>query len=41
LQRDSAESLDFFSNELPSGTLARVNKAKTLETFLLDPARPT
>jgi hypothetical protein len=40
LQRDFAESLNFFSNELQSGTLARVNKAKTLETFLLDPSTP-
>jgi len=40
LQRDFAESLNFFSNELQSGTLARVNKAKTLETFLLDPSAP-
>jgi hypothetical protein len=38
LQRDFAESLDFFSNDLQSATLARVNKAKTLETFLLDPS---
>lgn len=37
LQRDFAESLDFFSNSLQSATLARVNKEKTLETFLLDP----
>jgi type IV secretion system protein VirB5 len=37
LQRDFAESLSFFSNELQSVTLARVNKEKTLETFLLDP----
>ena len=40
LQRDFAESLNFFSNELQSGTLARVNKAKTLQTFLLDPSAP-
>jgi type IV secretion system protein VirB5 len=40
LQRDFGESLNFFSNELQSGTLARVNKAKTLETFLLDPSTP-
>jgi type IV secretory pathway component VirB8 len=40
LQRDFAESLNFFSNELQSGTLARVNKAKTLHTFLLDPSAP-
>ncbi len=40
LQRDFAESLNFFSNELQSATLARVTKAKTLETFLLDPSAP-
>ena len=40
LQRDFAESLNFFSNDLQSATLARVNKAKTLETFLLDPSAP-
>jgi type IV secretion system protein VirB5 len=40
LQRDFAESLNFFSNEMQSGTIARVNKAKTLETFLLDPSAP-
>jgi type IV secretion system protein VirB5 len=40
LQRDFAESLNFFSNELQSATLARVTKAKTLETFLLDPGAP-
>jgi type IV secretory pathway TrbF-like protein len=38
LQRDFSESLSFFSNELQSATLARVSKAKTLETFLLDPS---
>ena len=40
LQRDFSESLNFFSNDLQSVTLARVNKAKTLETFLLDPSAP-
>lgn len=40
LQRDFSESLHFFSNELQSATLARVNKAKTLEAFLLDPGSP-
>jgi type IV secretory pathway TrbF-like protein len=40
LQRDFAESLDFFSNELQDATLTRVAKAKTLETFLLDPGAP-
>lgn len=40
LQRDFAESLSFFSNELQFATLARVSKAKTLETFLLDPGAP-
>lgn len=38
LQRNFGESLSFFSNELQSATLARVNKAKTLDTFLLDPS---
>jgi hypothetical protein len=40
LQRDFSESLNFFSNDLQGATLARVNKAKTLETFLLDPSAP-
>lgn len=37
LQRDFSESLNFFSGTLQSSTLDRVRKAKTLETFLLDP----
>jgi type IV secretory pathway component VirB8 len=41
LQRDFSESLSFFSNDLQGATLLRVNKAKTLETFLLDPSAPT
>jgi hypothetical protein len=40
LQRDFAESLSFFSNDMQAATLARVSKAKTLETFLLDPSAP-
>jgi VirB8 protein. len=40
LQRDFTESLDFFSNDLQAVTLLRVNKAKTLQTFLLDPSTP-
>jgi len=40
LQRDFGESLSFFSNDLQGVTLLRVNKAKTLETFLLDPSAP-
>jgi type IV secretion system protein VirB5 len=40
LQRDFTESLNFFSNDLQGATLLRVNKAKTLETFLLDPSAP-
>ena len=40
LQRDFSQSLNFFSNELQSATLARVNQQKTLETFLLDPSAP-
>ncbi len=40
LQRDFAESLNFFSNDLQGATLARVTRAKTLENFLLDPSAP-
>jgi type IV secretion system protein VirB5 len=40
LQRDFAESLNFFSNDLQSATLTRVTKAKALENFLLDPSAP-
>ncbi|MBW4026537.1 MAG: hypothetical protein HIU93_03985 [Acidobacteria bacterium] len=40
LQRDFSESLNFFSNDLQSATLARVNKDKTLASFLLDPSAP-
>jgi type IV secretory pathway TrbF-like protein len=40
LHRDFSESLNFFSNEMQSATLAQVNKAKTLDTFLLDPSAP-
>jgi type IV secretion system protein VirB5 len=40
LHRDFSESLNFFSNDLQSATLAQVNKAKTLDTFLLDPGAP-
>jgi type IV secretory pathway component VirB8 len=40
LQRDFSESLNFFSNDMQGATLLRVNKAKTLETFLLDPSAP-
>lgn len=39
-QRNFAESLNFFSNPLQSATLTQVNKAKTLENFLLDPSAP-
>jgi type IV secretory pathway TrbF-like protein len=40
LERDYGESLNFFSNDLQSATLLRVNKAKTLQKFLLDPNAP-
>jgi type IV secretory pathway TrbF-like protein len=40
LQRDFTDSLDFFSNPLQNATLQRVQKAKTLENFLLDPSQP-
>lgn len=36
LQRDFAESLDFFSNQLQTATVAETKKAKTLDQFLLD-----
>ena len=38
LQRDFSQSLNFFSNELQSATLAQVNQQKTLKNFLLDPS---
>jgi type IV secretion system protein VirB5 len=40
LQRNFAESLNFLSNPLQNATLQQVQKAKTLETFLLDPSAP-
>ena len=40
VQRDFAESLSFFSNSLQSATIQRFQKAKTLESFLLDPSQP-
>jgi len=40
LQRDFAKSLSFFSNQLQSATIQRFQKAKTLESFLLDPSQP-
>ena len=40
LQRDFSESLSFFSGTLQSATLDRVRKAKTLDSFLLDPGTP-
>jgi type IV secretory pathway component VirB8 len=40
LQRDFGDSLNFFSNELQSSTLERMTKAKTLQTYLLDPSAP-
>jgi hypothetical protein len=40
LQRDFSESLNFFSGELQSATVYRVQKNKLLDGFLLDPAQP-
>ena len=40
LQHDFSESLNFFSNSLQGATLQQVQKAKTLENFLLDPSVP-
>jgi type IV secretion system protein VirB5 len=40
LQRDFAESLEFFSNDLQNQTLARVRKTNALNLFLQDPGQP-
>jgi type IV secretory pathway TrbF-like protein len=40
LQRDFAESLEFFSNDLQNQTLVRVRKTNALNTFLQDPGQP-
>lgn len=40
LQRDFAESLEFFSNDLQNATLAHVRKANALNAFLQDPGQP-
>ena len=40
VQRDFAESLSFFSNQLQSATIQRFQKEKILESFLLDPSQP-
>jgi type IV secretory pathway TrbF-like protein len=40
LQRDFAESLEFFSNDLQNATLIRVRKSNALNAFLEDPGQP-
>jgi type IV secretory pathway TrbF-like protein len=40
LQRDFADSLNFFSDQLQNSTISETKKAKTLETFLADPGQP-
>ena len=40
LQRDFAESLNFFSDPLQNSTIVQTKKTKTLEDFLLDPSQP-
>lgn len=40
LKRDFSQSLDFLSEPLQSATLQRVNRQKTLQTFLLNPGAP-
>jgi type IV secretory pathway TrbF-like protein len=40
LQRDFADSLNFFSDQLQNSTISETRKAKTLETFLTDPGQP-
>ena len=40
LQRDFADSLNFFSDTLANRTMAEVRKSKALDSFLLDPSQP-
>jgi type IV secretory pathway TrbF-like protein len=40
VQRDFADSLNFFSDQLQNSTILETKKAKTLETFLADPGQP-
>lgn len=40
LQRDFAESLNFFSDQLESSMIAQTRKDRTLENFLSDPGQP-
>ncbi|HET9184475.1 MAG TPA: VirB8/TrbF family protein [Candidatus Angelobacter sp.] len=40
LQRDFADSLNFFSDQLQNSTITETKKAKTLENFLADPGQP-
>jgi type IV secretory pathway TrbF-like protein len=40
LQRDFADSLNFFSDQLQNSTISETKKAKTLETFVADPGQP-
>jgi type IV secretory pathway TrbF-like protein len=40
LQRDFADSLNFFSDQLQNSTISETKKAKTLDNFLADPGQP-
>jgi type IV secretory pathway TrbF-like protein len=40
LQRDFADSLNFFSDQLQNSTISETKKAKALENFLADPGQP-
>jgi hypothetical protein len=40
VQRDFADSLNFFSDQLQNSTITETKKAKTLENFLADPGQP-
>jgi type IV secretory pathway TrbF-like protein len=40
VQRDFADSLNFFSDQLQNSTITETKKAKTLESFLADPGQP-
>jgi type IV secretory pathway TrbF-like protein len=40
LQRDFADSLNFFSDQLQNSTISETKKAKALDNFLVDPGQP-
>jgi type IV secretory pathway TrbF-like protein len=40
LQRDFADSLNFFSDQMQNSTISETKKAKALDNFLADPGQP-